>query len=41
MMLPKCKQTKVNKYVLIPEPILNRGLGLGVCHQPDIKLGWF
>ena len=37
----KCKQTKFNTYALIPVLILSRRLRLGVCHQPDIKLGGF
>ena len=37
----KCKEMKVNTYALIPELMLSCRFGLGVCHQPDIKLGGF
>ena len=37
----KCKQTKLDIYALIPKVELSRRLGLGVCHQPDLKLSGF
>ena len=35
----KCKkETKFETYALIPEQTLSHWVGLGVCHQPDVKL---
>ena len=35
------EKTKFNTYALIPELMLSRRLDLGVCHQPEVNLGWF
>ena len=35
------KQTKLDSCVLIPEPTSSRRLGLGLCDQPNVKLGMF
>ena len=37
----KCELTRFNTYALIPELTLSRRLGLGTCHQSDIKLEGF
>ena len=39
--ITKCKQTKINKYASIPKLTLSHRLGLGVCHQLEVKLGGF
>ena len=37
----KCKQMKVDTYVLNSQTNVELYDGLWVCHQPDIKLGGF
>ena len=37
----ECKWIKFDTYALIPELTLSHRFGLGVCHQPDIKLRGF
>ena len=34
----KCKRTKFDTYALIPKLMFSQRVGLGVCHQPDVKV---